>query len=151
MIAKSPNLYLVETIGSIKVADMLDKAIAQEEKPPLQVFVQVNTSGEEQKSGEDEAGSIELCRHVREKCAHLKLSGLMTIGAFDHDLSVGPNPDFQRLIAVRAQVCVALGIAEEDLELSMGMSNDFEHAIDVGSTNVRVGSTIFGARAPKKT
>ena len=48
----------------------------------------------------------------------------MTIGAFDHDLSVGPNPDFQRLIAVRHKVCEALEMATDDLELSMGMSND---------------------------
>jgi len=151
MIAKCPNLYLVETVGSVKVADMLDKSIAQECKSPLQVFVQVNTSGEDQKSGEDEAGAIELCRHIREKCNNLKLSGLMTIGAFDHDLAVGPNPDFQRLITAREKVCEALQVDTNDLELSMGMSNDFEHAIHVGSTNVRVGSTIFGARAPKKT
>lgn len=151
MIAKCPNLYMVETVGSPKIADILDKAIAQEEKPPLQVFVQVNTSGEEQKSGEDESGAIELCRHIREKCANLKLAGLMTIGAFNHDLSEGPNPDFQRLLASRVKVCDALLLSTTDLELSMGMSNDFEHAIEVGSTNVRVGSTLFGARALKKT
>ena len=48
----------------------------------------------------------------------------MTIGAFDHDLAVGPNPDFQRLIAARLKVCEALQIPTVDLELSMGMSND---------------------------
>jgi len=150
MIAKCPNLYVVETVASQKVADLLDKAIAQEARPPLLVFVQVNTSGEDQKSGEDESGAVALCGHIREKCSNLKLAGLMTIGAFDHDLSKGPNPDFQRLIAARVKVCQALELNVEDLELSMGMSNDFEHAIDVGSTNVRVGSTIFGARTPKK-
>jgi len=151
MIAKCPNLFMVETVGSEKVADILDKSISQEGKEPLQVFVQVNTSGEEQKSGENEEGAIKLCEYIREKCSNLKLAGLMTIGAFNHDLAEGPNPDFQRLIAVRAKVCEALGLSVNDLELSMGMSNDYEHAIDVGSTNVRVGSTIFGARAPKKS
>ena len=48
----------------------------------------------------------------------------MTIGAFDHNLADGPNPDFQRLIQVRSKVCEALGMSEKDLELSMGMSND---------------------------
>jgi hypothetical protein len=44
-----------------------------------------------------------------------------------------------------AQVCSALGLRPEDVELSMGMSGDFEAAIEMGSTNVRIGSTIFGA------
>lgn len=44
-----------------------------------------------------------------------------------------------------AQVCSALGLQPEEVELSMGMSGDFESAIEMGSTNVRVGSTIFGA------
>lgn len=150
MIAKCPNLYLVETVSSEKVADILDKSISQEGRQPLQVYVQVNTSGEEQKSGENADGAVKLCQHIRSKCANLKLAGLMTIGSFNHDLAEGPNPDFQQLIVVRTKVCEELQITENDLELSMGMSNDFEHAIDVGSTNVRVGSTIFGARAPKK-
>jgi len=151
MIAKCPNIYMVETVGSQKVADMLDKTIEQQSSPPLQVLVQVNTSGEEQKSGEDVEGAVELCKHIRANCSNLKLAGLMTIGAFDHDLAEGPNPDFQRLKVARAKVCQVLQMPENELELSMGMSNDFEHAIEVGSTNVRVGSTIFGARGPKKS
>ncbi|KAG8269170.1 hypothetical protein J6590_004465 [Homalodisca vitripennis] len=54
------------------------------------------------------------------------------------------------LLQCREDVCKALNKRPEDLELSMGMSNDFEHAIEVGSTNVRVGSSIFGAREYKK-
>jgi len=119
--------------------------------PPLQVLVQVNTSGEDQKSGEDVEGAVELCKHIRGNCSNLKLAGLMTIGSFDHDLAEGPNPDFQRLKVARGKVCQVLQMPENELELSMGMSNDFEHAIEVGSTNVRVGSTIFGARGPKKS
>ena len=55
----------------------------------------------------------------------------MTIGAFNHDLAEGPNPDFQRLIAVRAKVCEALGMSVNDLELSMGMSNDVSAAFSL--------------------
>ena len=53
-----------------------------------------------------------------------QLAGLMTIGAFDHDLAEGPNPDFQRLKVARAKVCQVLQMPENELELSMGMSND---------------------------
>merc|ERR1739838_1294637 len=87
-----PNIYMVETVGSQKVADMLDKTVEQQSSPPLQVLVQVNTSGEDQKSGEDVEGAVELCKHIRGNCSNLKLAGLMTIGSFDHDLAEGPNP-----------------------------------------------------------
>ncbi|KDO62088.1 hypothetical protein CISIN_1g0259871mg, partial [Citrus sinensis] len=50
------------------------------------------------------------------------------------------------LLNCRAEVCKALGMAEDQCELSMGMSGDFEQAIEMGSTSVRIGSTIFGPR-----
>lgn len=73
----------------------------------------------------------------------------MTIGRFGYDLANGPNPDFLCLRKCRDDLCKELGLNWRDVGLSMGMSDDFEHAISLGSTNVRVGSSIFGAR-PKK-
>ncbi|KAJ7305129.1 hypothetical protein JRQ81_011000 [Phrynocephalus forsythii] len=55
-------------------------------------------------------------------------------------------PVHQLLISLRQELCSKLNIPIEDVELSMGMSTDFQHAIEVGSTNVRIGSTIFGER-----
>lgn len=70
----------------------------------------------------------------------------MTIGA------LGDMECFDRLSACRDAVAAGLGVEPQTLELSMGMSGDFEEAIRKGSTNVRVGSTIFGARFyPKKS
>lgn len=67
----------------------------------------------------------------------------MTIGR----PSTEPDPTcFQKLAHCRREVADSLGVAEHSLELSMGMSNDYELAVRMGSTNVRVGSTIFGAR-----
>lgn len=75
----------------------------------------------------------------------------MTIGSYEKSTNREVNADFQRLVDVRANVCKALGREENTFELSMGMSHDYDVAIKYGSTNVRVGSTIFGARsyAPK--
>jgi uncharacterized pyridoxal phosphate-containing UPF0001 family protein len=117
-------------------------------QPPrrLDVFVQVNTSGEESKHGvEPGEPCVALARHVAERCPHLRLAGLMTIGQPDY--SSRPE-NFARLAECRAAVAAALGLGppEDALELSMGMSGDFEQAVEMGSTNVRVGSTIFGAR-----
>ena len=70
----------------------------------------------------------------------------MTIGSLEESNHTAENADFERLRECRKLVSERLGLAEHDLELSMGMSKDFELAIEYGSTNVRVGSTIFGER-----
>ncbi|OMP82657.1 Proline synthase co-transcribed bacterial-like protein [Diplodia seriata] len=116
-------------------------------------MVQVNTSGEEAKSGVEPQDTAALCRHVREQCPHLKLAGLMTIGAIARSQATTPeteNEDFVALRDVRDKVAKELGLGPEELELSMGMSSDFEGAIALGSDEVRVGTTIFGVRPPKK-
>ncbi|KAI4182548.1 MAG: hypothetical protein LQ346_006560, partial [Caloplaca aetnensis] len=154
-----PNLWCVESVDAAKKADQLQKgreALCQregDEIPPLRVFVQVNTSGEAEKSGVEPEGAAALCRHVREKCPRLRLQGLMTIGAIARSQGVAEgkeNEDFITLREVRDRVAGELGVGEEELELSMGMSEDFESAIRCGSNEVRVGSTIFGERPAKK-
>ncbi|KAH3855787.1 hypothetical protein DPMN_098356 [Dreissena polymorpha] len=99
-----------------------------------------------------EPGQVEhLCRFIKYKCPCLELAGLMTIGAYGYDLARGPNPDFLALVEQREKVCAALGMTPDQVELSMGMSSDYEHAILLGSTNIRVGSTIFGSRDTNHT
>ncbi|KAF7721149.1 hypothetical protein EC973_005356 [Apophysomyces ossiformis] len=146
-VAAIPNLYAVETVDGVKKADALNKACkAVERSDPLRVFVQVNTSDEEAKSGIDPAQCPEVCRHIIDACPALKLDGLMTIGMFGRDPSE-ENPDFQCLVDCKKQT--EASIPDITLELSMGMSDDYTQALIAGSTNVRVGSKIFGAR-PKK-
>ncbi|KAI8394335.1 YggS family pyridoxal phosphate enzyme [Radiomyces spectabilis] len=123
------------------------KAVAVERTEPLRVFVQVNTSAEEVKGGIAAADCAEVCKHIIDNCPQLKLCGLMTIGMFGRD-PTQENPDFQCLADCKAQVQKVL--PDLDLELSMGMSEDYEKALKAGSTNIRVGRTIFGER-PKKT
>jgi PLP dependent protein len=103
----------------------------------------VNTSGEESKFGVMPDAAVPLAQHVHKKCPHLRLAGLMTIGQPDY--SSRPE-NFTCLVEVRRAVAGALAMDPGELELSMGMSGDFEQAIEMGSTNVRIGSTIFGAR-----
>ena len=155
-----PNLWCVESVDTEKKADQLEKGRSAlvEKTPelkeiPLRVFVQINTSGEEAKSGVEPSAAAGLCSHVREQCPHLKLQGLMTIGAIARSTGLQEgqeNEDFVKLREVRESVVETLQLDESSLELSMGMSNDFESAIRCGSNEVRVGSTIFGERPPKK-
>jgi pyridoxal phosphate enzyme (YggS family) len=156
------NLWCVSSVDTVKKADLLDKGRAamlekgetiQEDEKQLRVMVQVNTSGEDSKSGVSPDDAVVLCRHVLEKCQHLRLHGLMTIGAIARSKAAGEgeeNEDFRCLVQTRERVAKELGLKVEELELSMGMSADFEGAIVAGSNEVRVGSTIFGERPSKK-
>ncbi|CAE1281248.1 yggS [Acanthosepion pharaonis] len=143
----TPNLFMVETVDSKKLATALNTACQNRKREtPLSVMVQINTSGEETKNGCDPEEAGKIVKIIRDECPNLKLEGLMTIGAYNHDLSKGPNPDFQKLLQCQKKICEEFHLNPADLQLSMGMSNDFEHAIEVGSSSVRVGSLIFGAR-----
>ncbi|KAJ5681622.1 uncharacterized protein N7477_001562 [Penicillium maclennaniae] len=114
----------------------------------------VNTSGEENKAGIEPGQAAGLARFIREKCPRLKLQGVMTIGAIARSKATtaeNENEDFVCLRETRDRIVSELGLSgeEAELELSMGMSSDFEGAIALGSDQVRVGTTIFGDRPPK--
>ncbi|KAF1002470.1 uncharacterized protein LOC141701245 [Apium graveolens] len=148
LLAAVPNLAMVEGVDNEKIANHLDRAVANIKRKPLKVLVQVNTSGETSKSGVDPSGCVELVKHVRMGCPNLEFSGLMTIGMADY--SSTPE-NFKTLSNCKIEVCKAIGMTLDQCQLSMGMSGDFEQAIELGSTSVRIGSTIFGPREyPKK-
>ncbi|XP_050303866.1 pyridoxal phosphate homeostasis protein [Anthonomus grandis grandis] len=146
-----PNLHLIETVDSRKRATQLNKNWPNFGGPDskLNIMLQVNTSGEDVKNGIEPSEVNGLAEFVLKECQNLRLQGLMTIGQYGYDPAQGPNPDFLSLRKCRDDLCKALNINWKDVGLSMGMSTDFEHAIELGSTSVRVGSSIFGER-PKK-
>ncbi|KAK0732707.1 hypothetical protein B0T21DRAFT_291010 [Apiosordaria backusii] len=159
-LAKIPNLFCVSSIDTLKKASLLDKYRGEQIKsnisspisyPKIKVHVQVNTSGEESKSGcSPGQETVELCKKIENDCPNLELLGLMTIGAIARSRETTPeneNEDFVVLREQRDLVRRELGLGEgRRLELSMGMSEDFEGAVAMGSDEVRVGSTIFGVR-----
>jgi len=148
------KLACVESVGTLKLANKLNNAVAtllgseadnntngNNEKRKLGIYIQVNTSGEESKSGIASDQVASLASDIRLSCPNLDIKGLMTIGA------PGDFSCFDTLVECRTKVAEILELdREQDLELSMGMSGDFEEAIKRGATSVRVGSTIFGAR-----
>lgn len=144
-----PNLFCIETVSSLKVATKLNRAMEEiqqdddgESSSKLNIYIQVNTSGEESKSGiaPTEIEVYSFLQEIQNTCPKLNILGLMTIGA------PGETFDFQILNDIGTFLMKEKGVSEDHLELSMGMSNDYKKAIEAGSTNVRVGSTIFGAR-----
>jgi len=121
----------VDSVDSVKLARRLDA-----ERTPLDVMIEVKLSEEESKSGAAEADLPAIVEAVRES-SHLALRGLMTVPPWSEDPEVS-RPYFTRLRELAARHGIP--------ELSMGMSNDLEVAIEEGATWVRIGTALFGRR-----
>jgi hypothetical protein len=130
---------VVQSLDSLPLAQELERRASA-----LDVFVQVNVAGEQTKFGCRPEDAEALARAVRAS-SHLRLAGLMTIPPLTDDAE-GARPYFRRLRELREQVATACGIEAEALKLSMGMSHDFEVAIEEGADLIRLGTAIFGAR-----
>ena len=133
----------IQSLDRPRLAHKLAQRLAFENRS-LDVMLQVNTSGEASKFGVAPEHALEFAREVA-ALARLRIVGLMTIGR------LGGSPEvthgcFQRLRAVRDQLTQAGIGATQPLALSMGMSGDFETAIEQGATLIRVGTTVFGER-----
>lgn len=143
-LARIENMFVVETVDNLKKARKLDEARGATGFGKIGVCLQVNTSGEAQKSGCEPSEVVEIAKFII-GCDNLELRGLMTIGSYGASTSDGENPEFDLLRECRDKVVQELGL-ESELGLSMGMSSDFVQALKQGSTSVRVGSRIFGER-----
>ena len=135
---------VVHSLDSVELAGRLDR-LCGEEISNLSVLIQVDLGQEETKSGVTQENLIELARKVHE-CEHLKLVGLMTLPPFLDDVEA-VRPFFGRLAQLRDLLKSEGFFGEERGELSMGMTHDFEVAIEEGATMVRIGTAIFGERA----
>ena len=138
--------HAVDSIDSAKLAQRLNDA-AQKLDKTLEVLIEVNVGGEEAKSGlSPDSPEIDAILGHAPDWMQLNIRGLMTVPPFTDDPG-GARPYFRRLRELRDRLvtrnfpAISLGI------LSMGMSHDFEIAIEEGSTSVRIGTAIFGERS----
>lgn len=136
---------LIHSLDSLALARRLDRMCAEAGRAELPVLIQVDLAGEETKTGVSVEELPQLVAAVT-KAARLSLRGLMTLPPFFEEAERA-RPYFQRLRELRdaLQSGQAFG-ATRGGELSMGMSHDFEIAIEEGATMVRVGTAIFGER-----
>jgi hypothetical protein len=124
---------MIQTIDSEKIAETVNNAWRThrlETDGKLKVLLQINTSGEAGKNGADPEKVQELFDFINNKCDALQLEGLMTIGAFGFDYSQGPNPDFVCLME-----CLSHLPNPDSLQVSFGMSDDFEQAVRLKFTS----------------
>ena len=137
------QVALIHSVDRLSLAREIDLQWGKLGKT-CDILVQVNISGEATKSGTTEEGAIQLVR----ECAllpHIRVRGLMTMPPFFDDPEAA-RPFFSELWRL-SKTIAAHNIAGVDMvELSMGMSGDFEAAIEEGATLVRIGTAIFGNR-----
>jgi len=135
---------VMHSLDSISLARRLDRICEEDGRAELPVLIQVDLGHEAAKAGIDESELDDLINVVRE-CTRLRLIGLMTLPPFFDDAERA-RPFFRRLRELRDKRASQGAFGNRAGELSMGMTNDYEIAIEEGATIVRVGTAIFGAR-----
>jgi pyridoxal phosphate enzyme (YggS family) len=135
---------VIQSVDSVDLATRLERICDEENRDDLSILVQVDLAGEDTKSGVPEVDLPELASYLK-ACRRLKFDGLMILPPF-FDNAEDTRPFFRRLRAIRDDLKSQGFFAEGVGELSMGMSHDFEIAIEEGATIIRVGTAIFGER-----
>lgn len=143
---KAAELFrAVDSVDSLRLAEKLNQSAAEASKK-VKVLIEIKVGQEESKAGIPlDSPELENLLHAAPRLEHLQIRGLMTVPPFTDDPE-GARPYFRLLRDLRDKISARrLSGVELDL-LSMGMSHDFEVAVEEGSTCVRVGTAIFGAR-----
>ncbi|HEX7956507.1 MAG TPA: alanine racemase, partial [Pyrinomonadaceae bacterium] len=132
------------SVDSAALAGRLERLCAEEGRARLDVLVQVDLAGEATKSGAPEGELPELFESLK-SCERVRCRGLMILPPFLEDAE-RVRPYFKRLRELRDRLRAGGAFGEGAGELSMGMSHDFEVAVEEGATLVRVGTALFGER-----
>ena len=139
----APFVHLIESLDSERLAEEIERQAAKCNRV-IDCLLEIHVTNEDSKSGWDYAELLEFVRRGGFKALpHIHLRGVMGMATFTDDENV-VRADFERLAACKAELAEHFG--EEFDTLSMGMSDDYRLAIEYGSTEVRIGSTIFGER-----
>jgi pyridoxal phosphate enzyme (YggS family) len=140
---------VIHSLDSDALAKRLDRMCVEEKRESLDVLVQVDLGGEATKSG-IEAAQLPVLLATLKECPRLRLIGLMTLPPYFENPDCS-RPFFKTLRKLRDELQdqghFGFGSSSGKGELSMGMSHDFEVAIEEGATMIRVGTALFGERS----
>mgnify|MGYP000397955059 FL=1 len=133
----------IDSVDSVKLLKRISNTALQQERT-IHVLLEINTSGETQKHGflPDQLNDISECFNI----PNINIEGLMTVGPFTRDKEK-IRDSFIQLRALRTRIKQSV-IQSDMMELSMGMSGDYEIAVEEGSTMIRLGTALFGRRTP---
>lgn len=136
---------VIHSLDSPELAQRLDRLCAEEGRPELPALIQINLAGEKTKTGIDPRELPELLE-VTAACQHVRLIGLMILPPYFENPDCS-RPFFKALRELRDEMKRRGRFGDLRGELSMGMSHDFEIAIEEGATILRVGTAVFGERS----
>ena len=132
LIQKIPNI-IIESVDSIKIAEEINKHSNQK----IKVYIEVNISNSESKTGADLKIIDDIAKVIMEKCNNLELIGIMSLG------DVGNKEQFEHMVKLKNDICDKYNLDKSKFISSFGTSQDYEEAIISGSDEVRVGHQIF--------
>ena len=139
----APYVDLIHSVDNLRLAQELQKRATQAGRT-LDVLIEVHTTDEATKYGADPGRVVELAKEIS-RLDHVRLQGLMTMGPFSEDPG-DSRPSFRTVTELKRSI-ENEGIEGVTMDrLSMGMTHDYEVAIEEGSTIIRIGTAIFGPR-----
>ena len=137
---------VIHSVDSVALARRLDRVCGEVKRKELQLLIQIDLGKEATKSGAAESELPEIVDAIRQSRI-VRLQGLMTLPPYFDDPEQA-RPFFRRLRELRDELSARGAFGDAGGELSMGMTHDYEVAIEEGATMVRVGTAIFGERNP---
>lgn len=139
------KVSLIHSVDSFRLAEEIDRRAAQHGRT-MDILVQVNAAGDEAKFGVEPDDAESLISEILESCENVRIRGLMTVAPYAENPEE-VRPHFRRMRSLYDRIAAEIRHPRLDFQyLSMGMSNDRIIAVEEGSTAIRVGTAIFGAR-----
>ena len=139
------KVSLIHSVDSLRLAEEIDRRAAQHGRT-MDILVEVNAAGDEAKFGVGTEAAETLVSEILGSCEHIRVRGLMTVAPYAENPE-DVRPHFHRMRLLYDKIASEIVHPRLDFQyLSMGMSNDRNIAVEEGSTAIRVGTAIFGAR-----
>jgi pyridoxal phosphate enzyme (YggS family) len=132
-----PNLYAIESVDSFKLAKELNNQCGKINRTSLNIYLQINISREQTKSGIHPDEVLQLYEEIVKNCERLKIVGIMSLG------ELGNLAQFEAMYQIKSKICEKFTLNPEEFILSLGTSDDYEKAIEYGSNEVRIGGLLF--------
>lgn len=130
------NMTTISSVDSYKLASVID-TICQKLYRKVDIYIQVNISEEETKSGVKYYDAAKLYADIYKNLKNINLKGIMSLG------EIGNEEQFEKLYQLKLIICNNLKLNINEVGISNGTSNDYKVAIDYGSTQVRIGTILF--------
>jgi pyridoxal phosphate enzyme (YggS family) len=137
LLSSVKNLKCIESVDSFKLAEEINKSCKNLEIEKMNIYLQINISNEESKSGLNYEDVIPLYDEITKKLERVEVAGIMSLG------DIGNEEQFKKMYDLKRKICETYSLDVQKFVLSLGTSDDYPEAIKNGSNEVRIGGLIF--------